>query len=72
MSRSPIVEQTMQSERRSLLRQAATCAAATVVEPALSASTTRIKAVAFDAFPVFDPRPINHLQSEDTRRHSAA
>jgi 2-haloacid dehalogenase len=55
---SSLSNDTMQTERRSLLRRAAAGAAAAFIEPALPASTLRIKAVAFDAFPVFDPRPI--------------
>ncbi|HYH97057.1 haloacid dehalogenase type II [Hyalangium sp.] len=63
----------MSTDRRQFLRLAAlspplllaeACAANTGLPPGVAATRRRIKALAFDAFPVFDPRPIFALTEQ--------
>jgi len=57
----------MMATRRELLALAANAAGAGLFPPAIAAGSAkprRIKAIAFDAFPIFDPRPIAALAGE--------
>jgi 2-haloacid dehalogenase len=52
----------MKTNRRQFLRQLAAAAAMTsappLARPARAAASRKVKAIAFDAFPIFDPRPL--------------
>ena len=57
----------MPTNRRELLALAAGNAALSLIpaaSPARAASTPRIRAIAFDAFPILDPRPVSALVEE--------
>jgi 2-haloacid dehalogenase len=51
------------SSRRAFIRTAVTLACGSVF-PALATPATRIKAIAFDAFPILDPRPVFRLAEQ--------
>jgi 2-haloacid dehalogenase len=64
---TPIVDMTTPLDRRAFLGLTAGAVAGTFFEPApLSAASAKaqVRAVAFDAFPIFDPRPVLALAEE--------
>lgn len=54
----------MQLDRREFLGLAAAGVGPLVAAPALALERSKIKGIAFDAFPIFDPRPIFSLAEE--------
>ena len=65
--------QVNQMSRRAILGAGLTTAAGIFTKPSLAAGTQpRFKAMAFDAFPVFDPRPISALAEQLYPTHGAA
>jgi 2-haloacid dehalogenase len=62
----------MPISRRPFLKTLAASMTAAMVAPALAATSTKIRAVAFDAFAIFDPRPLSALAEHIYPGHGAA
>ena len=62
----------MSISRRPFLKAFAASMTAAMISPSLAATTTKIRAVAFDAFAIFDPRPLSVLAEEIYPGHGAA
>jgi 2-haloacid dehalogenase len=58
--------------RRPFLKAFAASMTAAIVSPSLAATTKTIRAVAFDAFAIFDPRPLSAVAEDIYPGHGAA